>query len=499
MSSSVELSGVTNDKSSLQNYQYRDNTKSNNTLTHKGSDNTLSGDYNAKESSTIVDDDVDIEIASYNSSIFEKIDPNVDLVDGPLYGWVIVFACFMYQMVSMGLCNSYGVFQSFYLTEMFKGKAIVFQLTWIGTLTMTILDALGPFTGAICDYFGHRTTTLIGASIMTLSLVLAAFSTQIWHLYLTQGILYGAGTSLTYFASMTLPSQWFTKNRGLVTGIAISGGGIGGLWISPIVSSLLRNKGFRFTMLAIAAVHLALLFPAGLLYRTRRETGRQRAVRIKKIGFCEGECTEHIEKRKFVDFTILKDLRFCLLVISCAFVISGYFSPFFFLPSYAIQHGVSESKAALMVGLMNGSAAVGRILVGFILDRIGSINALSISTFATTLTLFFLWMFAKTSTMMIIFSVAYGLCGGAHVSSAIAASSAIAGLDRLGSVTGIMYAVMTIGSTTGSPVAGAILDTIGHHTDYTGVIIWSGSVMLIASCIQFVLKFITSRDVFARV
>ncbi|KAF9295559.1 hypothetical protein BGZ88_001874 [Linnemannia elongata] len=341
----------------------------------------------------------------------------------------------------MGLCNSYGVFQNYYLTETFKDKATVFQITWIGTLAMTLLDALGPFTGAICDYFGHRTSILIGASVMTLALVLAAFSTQVWQLYLTQGLLYGAGTSMTYFASMTLPSQWFTKNRGLVTGIAISGGGIGGLWISPVVSKLLNIKGFRFTMLVIAAVHLVLLIPAGLLYRERRETG-----------------------------------------------------------PYAIQHGVEQSTAALMVGLMNGSAAIGRIFMGFILDRIGSINALCISTFATTLTLFFLWMFANTSTTMITFSIAYGLCSGAHVSSAISASSTIAGgLDRLGSVTGIMYAVMTIGSTVGSPISGAILDTVGHHTDYTGVIVWSGSVMLIASLVQFWMKFVTSRDLFAKV
>lgn len=330
---------------------------------------------------------------------------------------------------------------------------------------------------------------------------------------------------------MTLPSQWFTVNRGLVTGIAISGGGIGGLWISPVVSKLLNIKGFKFTMLVIAATHLVLLIPAGLLYKERRETGHEKAQRIKRFGCCEGESVEVESKRGFLDFSILKDLRFCLLVVSCAFVISGYFSPFFFITckftsfilrmfvaasglcvkelatliftipiAYAIQHGVEQSTAALMVGLMNGSAAIGRIVMGFILDRIGSINALCISTSATTLTLFFLWMFANTTTTMIIFSIAYGLCGGAHVSSAISASSAIAGgLDRLGSVTGIMYAVMTIGSTLGSPVSGVILDTVGHHKDYTGMIVWSGSVMLIASLVQFWMKFVTSRDLFAKV
>ncbi|KAF9153844.1 hypothetical protein BG015_002512 [Linnemannia schmuckeri] len=502
---SLDLSQHPDDKTTLQHghHQYcHHHNNSNNTLTNKDSDITLTGDRYNGATKTIEAGILDIEPASLSSDSLAKAAAAGDdmLADGPAYGWVVVFACFVYQMVSMGFCNSYGVFQNYYLTETFKDKATVFQITWIGTLAMTLLDALGPFTGAICDYFGHRSTTLIGVSVMTLSLVLAAFSTQVWQLYLTQGLLYGSGTSLTYFASMTLPSQWFTKNRGLVTGITISGGGIGGLWISPIVSRLLNTKGSKFTMLVIAATHLILLIPTGFLYRARQETGREKARRIRRLACCEGESVEAESKQGFVDFTILKDLRFCLLVVSCAFVISGYFSPFFFITSYAIQHNVDKSTAALMVGLMNGSAAIGRIVMGFILDRIGSINALCISTFATTLTLFFLWMFAKTSTLMIIFSVAYGLCGGAHVSSAISASSVLAGkLDRLGSVTGIMYAVMTIGSTVGSPVSGAILDTVGHHTDYTGVIVWSGSVMLIASLIQFVMKFVTNRDLFAKI
>ncbi|KAF9295555.1 hypothetical protein BGZ88_001870 [Linnemannia elongata] len=340
----------------------------------------------------------------------------------------------------MGVCNVYGVYQNYYFTEKFQGSASTFQLAWIGSLAIMALDLAGPFTGSICDYFGHRQAALIGVVIMTLSLTAAAFATQVWQLYLTQGVLYGLGGSLTYFASLTLPSQWFTKSRGLVTGIAISGGGIGGLWISPIVSKLLSNKGFKFTMLTMAIAHFVLLVPACMFYKTRRETG-----------------------------------------------------------PYAIQHGVDKSTAALMVGLMNGASAIGRIVMGLVSDKIGSMNALCISTFAATLTLFFLWTFAKTVAVMFIFSIAYGLCCGAYLSSTVSVSAAIAGLDRLGSVTGILYAGMAIGSTIGSPTSGAILDTIGHGTDYTGVIIWSGTVMLIGSVIQFGMKFATNRNIFAKV
>ncbi|KAF9920777.1 hypothetical protein FBU30_009287 [Linnemannia zychae] len=468
------------------------------TLTHLDSELTITSSTLQKaEKEKYPEDNEQVDI-EYASATVNPLDEPV-LVDGPLYGWVVVLASFTSQMISMGVCNVFGVYQAFYLNDKFKGSASSFQVAWIGSLAVMALDLAGPFTGSICDYFGHRQSALVGVVVMTLSLAAAAFATQVWQLYLTQGILYGLGGSLTYFASLTLPSQWFTKNRGLVTGIAISGGGIGGLWISPIINNLLSNKGFKFTMLTIAIAHLVLLAPACMLFKTRRETGRQRAKRIKQFGYRKGEAPPDGKKRKFVDFTIMKDIRFSLLFVAGIFVVCGYFTPFYFINSYAKQHGAEGSTPALLVGLMNGSSAIGRIVMGLVSDKIGSMNALCISTFAATLTLFFVWTFAKTVSVMFVFSILYGLCCGAYLSSTVSVSTAIAGLERLGSVTGILYAGMAIGSIIGSPTSGAILDTIGHGTDYTGVIMWSGTVMLIGSLIQFAMRFVTSRNIFAKV
>ncbi|KAG0330417.1 hypothetical protein BG004_002112, partial [Podila humilis] len=388
---------------------------------------------------------------------------------------------------------------NFYLNNTFQGRASTFELAWVGSLAIMALDVAGPFTGAFSVYFGHRQTAVVGSLVMTLSLVAASFATEVWQLYLTQGILYGCGASLTYFSSLSLPSQWFRRNRGLATGITISGGGIGGLWLSPLISKLLDNKGFRWTTLCCAIAHLVLVTPACMLFKARLESGRERAKRIQQFGYRKGESKEGEKKRKFVDFSIMKDVRFCLLFIAGIFVVSGYFTPFYFINSFAVQHGVDASSAALMVGLMNGASAVGRIVMGMVSDRIGCINALFISTFAASLTVLLIWTFATTKAVMFVFAVAYGLCCGAYLSSTVSVSGAICGLERLASVTGIIYAGMAIGSAIGSPTSGAILDSIGHKTDYTGVIVFAGAVMAIGTVILFFLKFKTSRNMFARV
>ncbi|KAF9174073.1 hypothetical protein BGX20_001102 [Mortierella sp. AD010] len=462
-------------------------------LVHGDSELTITADHKPQ----LTDEkDLDIEHASATADLEEP----PTLVDGPPYGWVVVFASFFTQMISMGTCNVYGVFQNYYLKNTFEGSASTFQLAWIGSLTVMALDLVGPFAGSICDHFGHRQAALVGVVIMCLALVATAFATSLWQFYFTQGLLYGMGGSLTYFAGLSLPAQWFiTRNRGLVTGIAISGGGIGGLWMSPIISSILLSKGLRWTMLALAIAHLVLLMPVCMLFRTRIESGRQRAKRIQRFGYRKGESSEQDKKRKFVDFSIMRDTRFCMLFVAGIFVVSGYFTPFYFISSYAQQHGASTSTASLMVGLMNGFSAVGRIVMGIVSDRIGPINALFISTFAATLTLLFIWTFAKTTAVMFVFSILYGLCCGAYLSSTVSVSVAICGLDRLAVVAGIIYAGMAVGSLIGSPTSGAILSTIGHNTDYTGVILWSGLVMLIGTAILFALKYKTDKNMFVKV
>ncbi|KAG0265312.1 hypothetical protein BG011_005012 [Mortierella polycephala] len=458
-------------------------------LVHQDSELTISNEKNH------TNEGVDVEQAS------AAIDPLEEptIIDGPPYGWVVVFAACLSQMISMGTSNIYGVFQNFYYTNAFKDTASTFELAWVGALSIMALDIAGPFTGSISDHFGHRQSALAGVVVMTLSLVAAAFSTKVWQLYLSQGILYGFGASLTYFSSLALPSQWFIKNRGFVTGIAISGGGFGGLWLSPVISSLLNAKGMRFTLVALAITHIVILTPACMLFKTRIESGRERMKRIKRFGYRKGESLEQDKKRKFVDFSILKNTRFCLLFVAGIFIVTGYFTPFYFINSYATQHGVETSTASLMVGIMNGCSAVGRIVMGLVSDKIGYINALFLSTFAATCSLFFIWTFAKTVEVMFVFSVVYGLSCGAYLSSTVSVSGAICGQDRLATVTGIIYAGMAVGSLVGSPASGAILDSIGGKTDYTAVILFAGSVMLIGTAILLVMKYLTNKNMFVKV
>lgn len=73
-----------------------------------------------------------------------------------------------------------------------------FQLSFVGTILEVCVNLMGPLSQIIASRFGSKVVLIIGTILATLGLELASFSTEIWHLYLTQGVMFGAGASFLY-------------------------------------------------------------------------------------------------------------------------------------------------------------------------------------------------------------------------------------------------------------------------------------------------------------
>lgn len=97
--------------------------------------------------------------------------------------------------------------------------------------------------------------------------MLASFCTQIWQFYLTQGILVGIGTSLSYIPAVTVTPGWYDKHRGLAMGVVLSGTGLGGLVWAPITRILITKVGFRNALRITGALSFGLLAAASSVLR----------------------------------------------------------------------------------------------------------------------------------------------------------------------------------------------------------------------------------------
>ncbi|KAG0273575.1 hypothetical protein BGZ95_010617 [Linnemannia exigua] len=452
---------------------------------------------------------------SPSKDVEAPFDGHNDVDNEQPYGWVVVAAAFFVQAVVIGTVNGYGVYQDQYITHDYKTSS-TFELAWVGTLNVVGMDLTGPITGQFADHFGYRISAFVGALIMGASLIATSFSTKVWQLYIFQGILYGLGASLAFFPSLSLPSQWFKKRRGFATGIVVAGGGFGGLIMSPVTTALFTKIGYRWTVRTMAIVHLVVLIPASALFKARVESGKDKDRRLKReqsdrelAATSEKERQELKDaasaakasrpKRQVMDFSVLKEIRFLILVVLSFFVANGYFNPYYFFPTYAQKNGVSVSTASLLIGILNGSSAIGRVSMGLASDYIGDINTLLISSLCACLSILVVWMFAGTSVvMMTIFCIIYGFFSGSFVAIVPTVAAHLCGISRLASMTGIVYGGIAAGTLVGSPVGGALLD-ISQGVNYRPLQLWAGLVMAVGVVLTVVLKFMMNPKPWGKV
>ncbi|KAJ1672785.1 hypothetical protein EV182_006509, partial [Spiromyces aspiralis] len=155
-------------------------------------------------------------------------------------GWLVVMSGFLMLMFSMGVVNAFGEYQTYYVEVMFPHEPTS-NISWIGTLQFACMCLFGIVIGILCEHMDTRLVTFIGGVIMGLALVIASFIKVVWGLILTQGLLFGFGAAFCFIPPCSLPSQWFTKKRGLAIGLVVAGSGVGGVWVTPATHAMINN------------------------------------------------------------------------------------------------------------------------------------------------------------------------------------------------------------------------------------------------------------------
>lgn len=90
---------------------------------------------------------------------------------------------------------------------------------------------------------------------------------QLWHLYITQAVLYGAGASLYYFPVLALTPVYFDRHRGFALGFILSGAGVGGLVLSPILNVLITKLGVRWALRILGLWNFVVGVPVSLVVK----------------------------------------------------------------------------------------------------------------------------------------------------------------------------------------------------------------------------------------
>lgn len=194
------------------------------------------------------------------------------------WGWVVVFASFIVNLIADGITFSFGVIFVEFLNYFGEGKG---KTAWIGSLFMAMPLLSGPIASFLTDRYGCRKVTIAGSILACLGFVLSAFSTSMEMLFLTFGILAGFGLSLCYVAAVVIVAYYFDKRRSFATGLSVCGSGIGTFIFAPLTQLLIEEYGWRGTTLILAGFFLNMTV-CGMLMRDLEWTTHRAKLRAKE-------------------------------------------------------------------------------------------------------------------------------------------------------------------------------------------------------------------------
>ncbi|XP_076251310.1 monocarboxylate transporter 5-like [Rhynchophorus ferrugineus] len=184
------------------------------------------------------------------------------------WGWVIVFASFMCNLIVDGIIFSFGTFLPDIAEDFHVSKA---HVTLVGSLMSGFYLIAGPFASAIANRYGFRLVALIGTVLGTAAFVLSYFARSVEFLCITYGLLGGIGFGFIYVPSVITVGFYFERWRALATGIAVCGSGIGTFVFAPLSEALITSFGWRNALLIQSVIVLSCLF-YGALFRPLKPT-----------------------------------------------------------------------------------------------------------------------------------------------------------------------------------------------------------------------------------
>ncbi|WP_201738269.1 MULTISPECIES: MFS transporter [Lactobacillus] len=275
------------------------------------------------------------------------------------YPWWIFIVCCLISMIGFGLIvNTIGLFFGPISSEFQVGRANVALMTTLQNAAAAIALI---FAGKIMEKINLRWLLTTCFALIALSMLSLAFASSLIHFYLAWIII---GICQPIAITLSIPvllSKWFNQKLGTVMGIALGLSAFGGTIFNPIIAEIIKQTGWRGGFIAEAALMGLVLTPLAMSIKP--------APTAKYPAFGQAK-TAH--QQKVLTGLTLKDARKTTIFYALAFAMIALQ-----FVSGSVQHisghitslGISPITAATVVsGVMIG-AAIGKISIGYLLDR----------------------------------------------------------------------------------------------------------------------------------
>ena len=369
------------------------------------------------------------------------------------YGWFVVAACFAATLAIGETFWSFGVFF----------KPLESDFGWSRSLVSSGYTAFligwgisAVVSGRLADRYSPRPILLVAALLTGLGISLCSQVKDIGQLRIFL-LIAGLGAGATWSVPTSTVQRWFHQRRraGLALSIVVAGVGVGAVIFAPLINHLILTYGWRNAFLAVGIIFFVIVSISSVVIR--RSPTNATTVPVGQATTLKSLSNDGWTTRKVVTMPPFIGIAFCVFVgVFAGNVLTVHLMP------YATDAGISSTASAVALGLWGGFSIPGRILAGFISDRIGWQKVLALSLLGMGLSVLWL-LFMESQWMLYCFVFFYGLFHGLRIPSQIGILSRFFGMRSLGELIGITSAMGSLISSFAPYIAGFIFDTTSSY------------------------------------
>lgn len=315
-------------------------------------------------------------------------------------GWRVVVACFAMAVFCWGF-GFYG--QGIYLAALGRQHHWSESLVSGATTAYYLFSAvLVIFVGDAITRFGPRVVVLAGIVCLGASTALVGQVATPWQLYADYALMSFGWATMSVAAITTIAGVWFDERRGLAISLALTGASVGGFIVTPVLVALIGWIGFASALLYAVAAMLIVLVPMTLAWVRRPPNANRLAGNAASPARAAGSAWT---RRR-----ALRDLGFW--TVSASFALVLFVQVGFLMHQIAfLELRIGRIEAGLAVAATALLSIIGRVGLGFVIDRLKPrlVSAISFLSQAAAL-VSMIW--ATDVTTLLIACAVYGFSVG---------------------------------------------------------------------------------------
>ncbi len=390
--------------------------------------------------------------------------------------WLIAAAGVVMQ-IALGAVYAWSVFRT-PLTSRFHWT--IPEVTLAFTICIFTVGWLAFLGGLWMQARGPRIVGIAGGILYGCGVLLAYFSDHgLAVLYLTYGLIGGAGIGLGYIVPIATLVKWFPDRRGFISGVAVAGFGAGALLTAPIATNLIRTHGVLETFAILGAAYLVLVVGSSL-FMVNPPAGYVPAGWTPPSSSAKSGRPDHFQ---FSD--ALKSWQwYGLWAMLFLNVVAGISIISQAAPMVQEITHSSTTAATAMVGIIAIGNGAGRFLWAWLSDAIGRARVFSVMFLLQAA--LFAWLphvsdYGLFTAICFVVLLCYG--GGFGTMPAFCAD--YFGATNVGSIYGLMLTAWGFGSAFGPSLIANIRQSTGHYSESLYII---AGIMLVSAVLPFIMR-----------